>query len=140
MRTCGLFPCASSLRRRIPDLLVEPLWVSLQGLVGRCLRATATYVDSIGSADDYATRLLEVPVRYDHVADTDQQRDGGFVNAAPVSPDQDPSTESDQSDNASRSVAENTATGRSIGAAVSRRSGYRHQPVAEEICVATSFA
>ena len=93
MRTCGLFPCASPLRRRNPDLLVEPLQVPLQGLVGRCLRARATYADSMGSADDHATRVLEVPVRYDHVADTDQQLDGSFVNAAPVSPDQDSSTE-----------------------------------------------
>ena len=124
MRTCGLLPGASPLRRRNPDLLVEPL----QGLVGRCLRATATYADSRGGAHDHETRLLEVPVRYDHVADTDQQLDGGFVNVAPVSPDQDPSTEEEQSDNASRSVAENTAGASERPPAVDRATGISLSP------------
>ena len=41
--------------------------------------------------------------------------EGGFVNAAPVFPDQDPFTEGDQSDSTSRTVPENTLAGRSIG-------------------------
>ena len=45
--------------------------------------------------------------------------DGGFVNAAPVFPDQDYTTEGDQSDSTIREVAENTEEGRSIGAPVS---------------------
>ena len=44
--------------------------------------------------------------------------DGGFVNAAPVFPDQDFTTEGDQSDSTSREVAENTESGRNIGEAV----------------------
>ena len=57
--------------------------------VGRCLRATAVYTDNIGNANDEAMGVLEVPARVGHASDTDQQRDSGFVNAAPVFPDQD---------------------------------------------------
>ena len=86
---------------------------------GRCLRATAVYTDNLGSADDEATGVLEVPARDGHDTDTDQQEDSGFVNAAPVFPDQDHYTDGDQSDTATRDVAENTEAGRRIGEAVS---------------------
>ena len=87
--------------------------------VGRCLRATAIYTDSIGNRNDEATGILEVPARAGHATDTDQQRDSGFVNAAPVFPDQDYDTEGDQSNKTSREVAENTEAEQSIGEAVS---------------------
>ena len=89
--------------------------------VGRCLRATAIYTDSIGNRNDEATGILEVPTRAGHATDTDQQRDSGFVNAAPAFPDQDYDTEGDQSDKTSREVAENTEAEQSIGEAVSAR-------------------
>ena len=89
--------------------------------VGKCLRATAVYTDNMGNADDEATGVLEAPARDGHATDTDQQRDGGFVNAAPVFPDQDYQTEGDQSDTTGREVAENTKAGQSIGEAVSAR-------------------
>ncbi len=82
--------------------------------VGRCLRARAVYADNIGDADDEVTVALEVPVR-------GNSPDSGFVNAAPVFPDQDFLTEGDQSDRTSRTVAENTEAGRSIGARVRAR-------------------
>ena len=78
---------------------------------GRCLRATATYTDNMGSADDHATGVLEVPVRGSGPAGDDRQHDGGFVNAAPAFP----------SDSTSRNVAENTEAGRSIGEPVRAR-------------------
>ena len=87
--------------------------------VGRCLRARATYTDSTGNAAVPAMGVLEVPVQGGSPADTGQARDGGFVNAAPVFPDQDPNTLGDQSDSTSRKVAENTKAGGSIGPPVS---------------------
>ena len=62
--------------------------------------------------------MLEVPVGRHGYSDTAPASDGGFVNAPPVFPDQDFSTEGDQSDRTSREVPENTEAGRSIGAAV----------------------
>ena len=114
------------------DAVEEESWTAISGAsaavytptpadVGRCLRATAIYTDNMGNADDEATGVLEVPVRGNGPADTGQQRDSGFVNAAPVFPDQDYDTEGDQSDRTSRDVAENTEAGRSIGEAVSAR-------------------
>ena len=88
--------------------------------VSRCLRATAIYTDNVGNRNDEATGTLEVPARDGH-AETGQQQDGGFVNFAPVFPDQDYQTEGDQSDTAIRTVAENTEAERSIGEAVSAR-------------------
>ena len=87
---------------------------------GRCLRATAFYSDNMGDDQD-AMGVTEVPVgRHQPVGAPEP--DGGFVNAAPVFPDQDPFTEGDQSDTAIRTVPEdtkdNTETGRSIGAPV----------------------
>ena len=89
--------------------------------VGRCLRATAFYTDNIGTSGEQATGVLEVPVRGHGSSDDDPGSDGGFVNAAPVFPDQDFLTEGDQSDRTSREVAENTKAGRSIGSPVSAR-------------------
>ena len=90
--------------------------------VGRCLRAVATYVDNVGRAQEKATGVLEVPVGRHGSFDTGQAPEGGFVNAAPVFPDQDFSTEGDQSDTTIREVAEdtvnNTKAGREIGAKV----------------------
>ena len=88
--------------------------------VGRCLRATATYRDNIGnSALESATGVLEAPVRGGDPADTAPNPEGGFVNAAPVFPDQDFLTEGDQSDTTIREVDENTKAGSNIGSPVS---------------------
>ena len=86
--------------------------------VGRCLRATAFYIDNVGRAQDKATGVLEVPVGRHGSFDTGPESDSGFVNAAPAFPDQDFNTEGDQSDRTSREVPENTEAGRNIGTAV----------------------
>ena len=87
--------------------------------VGRCLRATAMYVDNVGRVGEQATGVLEVPVGSHGSFNTGPVSDSGFVNAAPVFPDQDFITEGDQSDRTNREVAENTVAGRNIGAPVS---------------------
>ena len=90
--------------------------------VGRCLRVTAVYTDELDDADQRATGVLEVPARGPRPAptpDPEPEEDGGFVNAAPVFPDQDHITEGDQSDRTSRTVAENTKAAQPIGAPVS---------------------
>ena len=102
--------------------------------VGRCLRATAIYTDNIPNPpgaedneacveseveDDEACGVLEVPVGRHGSFDTAPASDGGFVNAAPVFPDQDFTTEGDQSDSTTREVPENSEKERSIGAPVS---------------------
>ena len=89
--------------------------------VGRCLRATAFYTDNIGTAGERVTGVLEVPVRGHGSSGAAPGSDVGFVNAAPVFPDQDFLTEGDQSDRTSRNVAENTKAGRNIGSPVSAR-------------------
>ena len=86
--------------------------------VGRCLRAVAMYTDNVGD-DDEAKGALEVPVGRHGSFDTAPVSDGGFVNAAPVFPDQDFVNEGDQSERTSREVAENTEAERNIGAPVS---------------------
>ena len=86
--------------------------------VGRCLRATAFYIDNVGRAQDKATGVLEVPVGRHGSFDTGPVSDSGVVNAAPVFPDQDFNTAGDQSERTSRDVEENTMTGRNIGAAI----------------------
>ena len=96
------------------------VYTPTQADVGRCLRATAIYTDNVGNRNDEATGTLEVPARDGHT-ETGQQQDGGFVNVAPVFPDQDYHTEGDQSDTAVRTVAENTKAGRSVGEAVGAR-------------------
>ena len=68
-----------------------------------------------------ATGVLEVPVGRHGSFDTAPASDRGFVNAAPVFPDQDFLTGGDQSDRTSREVAENTEAGTSIGAPVRAR-------------------
>ena len=87
--------------------------------VGRCLRATVTYVDNVGRTQERASGVAEVPVGRHGSFDTAPESESGFVNAAPVFPDQDYTTEGDQSDSAFREVPENTEAGRSIGAPVS---------------------
>ena len=84
--------------------------------VGRCLRVTAVYTDELDD-DQRATGVLEVPVRGRRPPppDSDPEPEPGFVNAAPVFPDQDFLTEGDQSDRTSREVAENTKAGQNIG-------------------------
>ena len=59
--------------------------------------------------------MSEVPVGSRRSAGDSEPQQGGFVNAAPVFPDQDPFTEGDQSDSTSRTVPENTMAGSSIG-------------------------
>ena len=81
--------------------------------IGKCLQATATYSDNIGDEWE-AMAVSEVPVGSHRSTETPEP-EGGFVNAAPVFPDQDPFTEGDQSDSTSRTVPENTEAGRSIG-------------------------
>ena len=81
--------------------------------VGRCLRATAIYTDNVPNLpgaeddeacgapevkDDKACGVSEVPVGRHGSFGTAPASDGGFVNAAPVFPDQDFHTEGDQSD------------------------------------------
>ena len=89
--------------------------------VGRCLRATAFYIDNVGRAQDKAMGVLEVPVGRHGSFDTSSVSDSGFVNAVPVFPDQDFNTEGDQSERTSRDVEENTMKGRNIGAAIRAR-------------------
>ena len=86
--------------------------------VGRCLRATAVYTDNVGRAEERATGVLEVPVGRHGSSGAGQASDSGFVNAAPLFPDQDFTTEGVQSDMTSREAPENTEEGRSIGAPV----------------------
>ncbi len=86
--------------------------------VGRCLRAVAMYTDNVGD-DDEAKGALEVPVGRHGSFGAAPASDGGFVNAAPVFPDQDFVNEGDQSERTSREVAENTEAERNIGAPVS---------------------
>ena len=72
--------------------------------------------------DQRATGVTEVPVGRHQSVGGAPEPEGGFVNAAPVFPDQDPLTEGDQSDTTSRTVPEdtkeNTKAGRFIGAPV----------------------
>ena len=89
------------------------------GDVGMCLRAVAFYTDNVGRGEKRAEGVLEVPVGRHGSFDTAPAPDGGFVNAPPVFPDQDFTTEGDQSDRTSREVPENTEAGQSIGPPVS---------------------
>ncbi len=112
------------------DAVAEDGWTAIAGEssavyapkatdVNRCLRATAYYIDNVDRAQDEATGVLEVPVGRHGSFDTGPVSDSGFVNAAPVFPDQDFNTEGDQSDRTTREVAEDTAgntkAGRNIG-------------------------
>ena len=66
--------------------------------VGNCLEATATYTDNLGVEEETAIGVTERPVQTSDPA-----------NTAPKFPDQDLTTEGDQSDEAMRSVVENKA-------------------------------
>ena len=60
--------------------------------LSRCLRATAIYADNLSVNDQRATGVSEVPVgRHSSTGATEPE--AGFVNAAPVFPDQDHLTE-----------------------------------------------
>ena len=119
------------------DPVDDELWTVIPGAtsavyapkaddVDKCLRARAFYIDNVPNVDrrtqDEATGVLEVPVGR-HGSFGTAPPLGGFVNAAPVFPDQDFSTEGDQSDRTSREVPEDTANntkaGREIGPPVS---------------------
>ena len=60
--------------------------------LNRCLRARATYSDNLSVDDQQAEGVSEVPVGRHSSADPPEP-EAGFVNAAPVFPDQDPLTE-----------------------------------------------
>ena len=88
--------------------------------VGRCLRVTAHYADELED-DQMATAVLEVAVRgrrHTPTPDPEPEEDGGFVNAAPVFPDQDHLTPGVQNEETTRTVAENTRSAQPIGAPV----------------------
>ena len=82
---------------------------------GFFLTAEATYTDNIVTDDDADD--LDDPVTIVGVSEADVQ-ESNPANAAPVFPDQDPNAAGDQSDSATRTVAENTKAKQSIGAAV----------------------
>ena len=93
----------------------------------KCLRATATYKDNIpGDAlpedqtdndDDDTTPVNEDGIDVEAVSERPVQLSNP-ANAAPKFPDQDLTVEGDQSDETSRSVAENTEAGQPVGAPV----------------------
>ena len=85
--------------------------------VGRCLRATAYYTDSLDDTVLDATGVLEFPTEGVKTDDPDPGLPS--VNAAPEFPDQDFLTPGVQSDRTSREVAENTKAAQPIGAPVS---------------------
>ena len=84
--------------------------------VGRCLRATAFYTDSLDDTVLDATGVLEFPTEGVKTDDPDSGLPS--VNAAPEFPDQDFLTPGVQSDRTSREVAENTKAAQPIGAPV----------------------
>ena len=84
--------------------------------VGRCLRATAFYTDSLDDTVLKATGVLEDPTGGVKTDDPDPGLPS--VNAAPEFPDQDFLTPGVQSDRTSREVAENTKAAQPIGAPV----------------------
>ncbi len=110
------------------DIEVDEVWTPIGGAssavylpkstdVGRCLRATAFYMDNLDDTEQQATGVLEVPARGARTPTSIPLHPS--VNAAPAFPDQDFIEEGDQSDGASREVAENTRSGQNIGAPVS---------------------
>ena len=82
-------------------------------IAGNCLRATATYTDGIADATGDNTEPDTATEETDAVV-----QEAGAVNSAPKFPDQDLTTPGDQSDSASRTVMENTASDMNIGSAV----------------------
>ena len=87
-------------------------------IAANCLRATATYTDGIANAVTPNTEPDTAMEESDVVVQV-----AGATNAAPVFPDQDLTTLGDQSDETSRSVAENTAAKQNIGSAVAAGDG-----------------
>ena len=88
-------------------------------IANKCLRATATYTDGIASTTNFPAEPTSntEPDTATEESDAVVQA-ASAVNAAPEFPDQDLTTPGDQSDETSRSIAENTAADTSIGAAV----------------------
>ena len=83
---------------------------------GKCLRATATYTDNIKNVDDTTTNNIDESEDTEISLATEKAvQPSDPANTAPLFPDQDPNMEGDQSDEASRTVAENTDEGESIG-------------------------
>ena len=87
-------------------------------IANNCLRATATYTDGIADDTSTNTEPDTATMATDAVVQV-----AGAVNSAPKFPDQDLTTLGDQSDSASRTVAENTAAGTDIGSAVTAGDG-----------------
>ena len=85
------------------DDAIASSYAPQDGDIGSYLRVTATYADPEGSGKSAMAR-----------SDYKVQGVRGDNNA-PVFPDQDPDDPGDQSDTATRSVAENTAAGQAIG-------------------------
>ncbi len=109
---------------RCRDIGEDAVWTPIDGAsseiyapqsadVGRCLRAAVVYTDDVDEAEQHVTGLLEAPVRGRKT--TGPAPILPSVNAAPVFPDQDFTTEGDQSDATSRQVPENTEKGQNIG-------------------------
>ncbi len=86
-------------------------------IANKCLRATATYTDGIDHADDTVTPAHTEPDTATQATDAVVQV-AGATNSAPSFPDQDLTMVGDQSDETSRSVAENTPAKMGIGSAV----------------------
>ena len=102
-------PKATSASYTPADFVADGATVTI---AGKCLRATATYTDGIADATDPNTEPDTAMQATDAVVQAD-----GAVNSAPEFPDQDLTTLGDQSEETSRSVAENTAAKKNIGSA-----------------------
>ena len=87
-------------------------------IVGKCLRATATYTDDFKTPDDTDTDAVDESVDTATAASDGTVQTPNSANTAPKFPDQDPNITGDQSDTAMREVAENTDAGMSIGSPV----------------------
>ena len=89
-------------------------------IANNCLRATATYTDGFKTADNPDTTANESIDTATEESDAVIQA-AKTANAAPKFPDQDLTTPGDQSDETSRSVAENTAADKTIGTTVTAK-------------------
>ena len=78
-------------------------------IVGKCLRATATYTDDFETPDDETSTEMDESIDMATAVADGAVQAPNAANAAPNFPDQDPNTTGDQSDTAMREVAENTA-------------------------------
>ena len=104
-------PKATSASYTPEDFVLEGATIDI---ANKCLRAMATYTDGIADATGGNTEPDTAMQATDAVVQV-----AGAVNSAPSFPDQDLTTLGDQSDETSRSVAENTPAEDSIGSAVS---------------------